>query len=210
MNPKHPFTWLLPHLRGHGALWHRASLQTFRKVAASGYIKPNNGEFENATNHSAYSYGRKIGAVSLFDFDAYTKEDVLHLAHHWYPVLRNAQLRDEVVAPVARIDMGKLDSTLLVPYEQVRRQDVFLHYILVPYVECWYRGPLPVGAIVEYLVLHKRKDVFRIVPGGPGAIREIEKLEADWREEEKREVTGRRADHDYITMRAVRERAKGE
>src|SRR5262249_52036116 len=63
-----PMRELIERLRDLGGLCHITSVQNYRKIRDSGFIKPNHGGLPFSWEQSKDSCCFKLGAVSLFDF----------------------------------------------------------------------------------------------------------------------------------------------
>lgn len=134
---------ILPHLVGR--VFHATGRPSFGAISGDGQILPNtDGRFGDAFFGSQRGYARYKGYVSFFDLRG-----------------RNADDND------LRFDLGKChpmqlgrhqsfmflkQSALgsLIPYT-VAREEVLYSKLWVPYIECWYPGPVPLGLVEDVL-----------------------------------------------------------
>lgn len=149
---------ILPVLRGHRAVWHRTSLKDLDAILKHGAIEPNDGRFPFSYPQSEKCYARRIGAVSLFDFDSQSLREIILQAHHWAAFLRD---KGDLTA-WTKIGRERLVGINLMLPGQIRHEDMRVErgggrppYIppYIPRVEAWYKGAIPVNAIQEILLV---------------------------------------------------------
>jgi hypothetical protein len=176
-------------LRGQGALWHRTSIEALHAILGSSGIKPNDGAFKDTYPQSEYSYGRRFGAVSLFDFDTEPVERVLWEEHKWGQFLVD---RGELTVLI-RLDRGLLsgDGRLKLPADIAASPGPMIDYpdgkapaYVMPVVEAFYHGIVPVAAFKGYLAVKPNSGYqYRSIAADADALLRMEELRAQWRSE---------------------------
>jgi hypothetical protein len=176
-------------LRGHGALWHRTSIDSLRAILASGGIKPNDGSRSYTYRDSQNSYGRLFGAVSLFDFDSEGEERILNEECKWGQFLTD---RGNLTV-IIQLDRSLLsgDGRLKLPAEITGtsgpriQTDLGEGYsVVIPWVEAAYHGVIPTSAFRRYLIVKRDSGLqYRSVTANEHALERMEELSAQWRSE---------------------------
>jgi hypothetical protein len=130
-------------LRGHGYLWHRTSLAALSGILTDQEIIPNTGQFPTTTGQSEVGYARRMGGVSLFDFDTASEQDFLD---HRYDYCRGDVL--------IRIRRAALDSAKLLSPSRLRTlpDEIRVGGIYVPYIEALHIGPIPETAFDSFVL----------------------------------------------------------
>lgn len=157
-------------LRGTRVLWHRTSLQAFRGIIKSGAIEPNLGQFPYTYPQSKASFGRSIGAISLFDFDKASVDEIMRYSDAWA-----AFFVDQGAATIViQIDPRKLDASL---FQDANSADSSNR---IPFVEAWYRGKIPTSAFAGFLMVkgaHGIEDgAFDLIPMSDHAVCDVDNL----------------------------------
>ncbi|HEY2071375.1 MAG TPA: hypothetical protein VGG48_17590 [Rhizomicrobium sp.] len=188
---------ILPILMGGNALWHRTSVKSLKAIIDSGFIQPNLGQFEVTYSQSCQCFGRSIGAVCMFDFNSATPEQVLFSADNW-----GGFLVDRGAATVwIRVDRDKLDPNNIVSSEDASA----LRPTLIPYVEAWYRGPIPKAAFIAFLVIKRTAIAGHIlVPNTASAMDVIEEISIAWEAEQESDEAVRHSNGEFTLAGAVK------
>jgi hypothetical protein len=126
----------------NGLLWHRTSAEDYRRIETDGVIKPNDGRLDRWGKPYAC---QQLGTVSLFDFTTASEDKVLDEAIKWQQFLGDF----EPVTLLLGIERKKL-SGKLIPYPENK---VDTTGPVIPWVEVCYCGPIPLSAIVTYLLV---------------------------------------------------------
>ncbi|MGH9531742.1 MAG: hypothetical protein ACRD2Q_05070 [Terriglobales bacterium] len=148
---------ILAELRG--GLWHTTHPDRFNAILASGAILPEPGiqNWKAVGGEDCCSYARKLGAVSLFDFDEfdpekYGQEYRLSSWHVFVPFIESWG-----GAVWIEIDRQKVASCLVSRSELVNRwnsEKAYKHN-LMPYIEAVHVGPLPRAAFHRALLVRE-------------------------------------------------------
>jgi hypothetical protein len=137
-----PYPELLRELR-NGRLWHCTSPRELRQIWHDGFIRPNDGRVKKWGDMPCACH--QLGAVSLFDFTTQPEERLLESVSDWKPFLRCDPLMTAVIG---------LEKTLLparlVHYPENKESTTGN---AIPWVEVCHCGPIPVSAIVHYLLV---------------------------------------------------------
>jgi hypothetical protein len=73
-----------------------------------------------------------------------------------------------------------------------------------PCVEAWYRGPVPVGSFVRYLLTRwDESETWRHVRTGLDALTTIEAIDAQWQKEAHAANEARKADGTFLDLKAA-------
>jgi hypothetical protein len=135
---RHP---LFKELR-NGMLWHTTSPQYFRQIWTDGTIKPNDGRIDRWKQRYAC---QQLGAVSLFDFTTEPEEKVIGENPKWQQFLGDF----DPVTVLLGIEKSKVTGKLI-PYPDNKQGTTGN---VIPWVEVCHCGPIPVSAIVAYLLV---------------------------------------------------------
>jgi hypothetical protein len=126
----------------NGLLWHRTSIEDYRRIEVDGIIKPNDGRVDRWGKRYAC---QQLRAVSLFDFTTEPEGKVLDEAIKWQQFLGEY----DPVTVLLGIEKKKL-SGRLIPYPQNKEGTTGP---VIPWVEVCHCGPIPASAIVSYLLI---------------------------------------------------------
>ena len=126
----------------NGLLWHRTSIEDYRRIEVDGIIKPNDGGIDRWGKPYA---SQQLGAVSLFDFTTEPEHMVLDEAFKWQQFLGDY----DPVTLLLGVEKKKL-SGKLIPYPQNKEGTTGP---VIPWVEVCHCGPIPASAIVSYLLV---------------------------------------------------------
>jgi hypothetical protein len=114
-------------------------------IIETGAILPNNGRFPVTYLRSNHSYGRRIGAVSLFDFASASLTQIEEFEAQWGAFLYDQ--RPSIFIEIER----RLIVDQLTPnqaaWDECRNQCMW-----IPCVEAWCRGEIPIAAFKRYIV----------------------------------------------------------
>ena len=125
-------------------LWHCTSPSEYRQILRDGSIKPNDGRVKHWRGHP-YAC-QQLGAVSLFDFQTPTEQEVLETADLWGPFICNFAHRTTVVVGLSRREL----EPKLLPYPENK---VHTTGNVIPYVETCHCGPIPITVITKCLLI---------------------------------------------------------
>ncbi|HJX18727.1 MAG TPA: hypothetical protein VJ437_11105 [Acidiferrobacterales bacterium] len=127
-------------------IFHTTSCDGLRGIFNAGAILPNHGQF-NYTHGTDYSYGAAQRCVCLFDFETPSEDECIRTHDRWstmlrahHPVtvailLRHVAIRPQLIPNKCAIEANQPDA------------------IYVPHVEVWSKEPVPITAIVGYIVI---------------------------------------------------------
>ena len=135
--------FLLKELRGRQLFWHRIPLSGFREVQKSGAIMPNTGQYNSTYPQSRGSFGRSIGAVSLFDFDSRSVDEIMDQAHNWAAFFVDQGPATIVIG----IDSKKLEV------DKIHRDCDSTSACRIPMVEIWHKGSVKTDAFDDILLI---------------------------------------------------------
>ena len=127
-------------------LWHRTSVDSLAAIFETGAIVPNDGRFPVTYSQSNDSYGRKIGAVSLFDFASASLAYIEEFEPVWGKFLYDQQ--PSILIEISR----KVIADRLVP-NRAKWEECGTQYAYIPRVEAWCKGEIPIVAFKRYLVI---------------------------------------------------------
>lgn len=193
------FGSVLSLLRGSDSLWHRTSLAGLRGILEAACIYPNDGypkagRFPMTYGQSRLSYGRAINAISLFNFDSATEEEILLHSWKWGPFLTDQRpITVWIDVPRSRLDSRLLSSSLdfkgnRLPYiptpageEHLFPRDTYIP-TFIPYVEAWHRGPIAAELFVHFLVFGRPQLTveYGYVSARSGALEAISAIAQKW------------------------------
>ncbi|CAK0759875.1 putative ASCH domain-containing protein [uncultured Gammaproteobacteria bacterium] len=170
------FSSLWTQLHGHGHLWHCTSLKSLESILRDRKIVPNEGQFPATYSQSNASLGRRIGAVSLFDFDTEAESSVRE--HIWDYTLRGVLIR---------IWRDALDQTKLLLPSQVGKlaSEYGQADINIPYVEALHRGPIYVSAFIGFILMTLNPLRWIKVQANDDAISILTDADKRWKDEDE-------------------------
>ena len=198
-NPE--FSSLWARLRGHGHLWHRTALSSLEDILRDREIVPNEGQFPVTYGQSNASLGRKIGAVSLFDFDTEAESNVLE--HVWDYAPKEVLIR---------IRRDALDQTkLLLPSQVSKRAHESSPAVFVPEVEALYIGSIPASAFIGFILVALNGQLrWKEEEATADTISILTDIDRRWKAEKAQETAERhaRGEHSWaeIVTEAIRQR----
>jgi hypothetical protein len=129
-------------------LIHRTSIDGWKGIQSSGFIKPNSGEFLYTYEKSAEGYGASNGYVCLFDFESASEDDYSRMYHNWSPFF--CDQRPATI--ILKLNRDALEEQLIpnsTPPNNCPKDGTF-H---LPYVEAWYPSTIPVSAILSCILV---------------------------------------------------------
>lgn len=136
---------VLPRLIG--TVFHVTSSGALNGIRASGLISSNqDGSFEFTFPQSRTCYGRQHGYVCLFDLRD-VQEDAVNDA-----LMKFYFLKPTAADPVF-LFLDQCEYPRLVPWTEAPMGDM-----VIPYVETWYPGDIPVAALTHALVVTVQDD----------------------------------------------------
>ena len=138
ITPGHP---VFTELR-NGLLWHRTSAEYYRRIESEGLIKPNDGRIDRWGKPYAC---QQLGGISLFDFTTEPEDKILYEAIKWQQFLGDVGS----VTVLLGMQTNKL-SGKLIRYPQSKEGTTGN---VIPWVEVCHCGPIPISAIVSYLLV---------------------------------------------------------
>jgi hypothetical protein len=148
-----------------GGIWHTTSVERYHMIVGSGYILPepeipDSLRWKTRSGPEGYSYVRKKGGVSLFDFrgfdiEAYSSKYPLSSWGAFIPVQK-----DWHYAVWIEIEQ-ELGSNFIAPASLVAawKSDEAYRHTIMPYMEAAYIGPLSVRKFKRVLRVDKKCDV---------------------------------------------------
>jgi hypothetical protein len=126
----------------NGLLWHRTSVESFRKIRQDGFIKPGGDGIDRWGKYVCL----QLNATSLFDFTSENEEKILGESEKWQQFLGDK-------SPVT-VFLGMKPEPLsdcLVRYPENMKRTTTGN--IIPWVEVCHCGPIPTSAIVSYLLV---------------------------------------------------------
>lgn len=127
-------------------VWHTTSAPAFLAIVEDGRIQPNKGQLPYTWgNQSRNSYGGKRGYISLFDFRGVPPEKYGQCYFKWTCFFSKHQ----PLTLALEIDAEFLASGFI-SAESVRRSPEWNEF-LIPHVEAWYNGDIPIRAVRSVL-----------------------------------------------------------
>lgn len=187
-----------PVLRGRNAVWHRTDISGLRGILRRGVILPNS-ENEFPSKHpgqSAHSVGRKLGAVSTFDFDTLDRQSVFRSASHWQRFLLHFDPTIFIrLNPAIRSRAEFIGVDAVLPDEVMRglkEGEVPFIRVHIPYVEAYHIGPVPADLIDGILLIDTHSGYnwrFIELDLTSELMIQIEAIGAGWREEAEARAT---------------------
>jgi hypothetical protein len=156
-----PSLWLQlrSRLRGHGHLWHRTSLPSLAGILRDGEIVPNTGQLSATFRESECSYGRHLGAVSLFDFDSSDESYIIYQQSIWVNVLTQYPYATVLIC----IHRDALDRSKLILPTEVKPLDPEGRTYM-PGVEALHIGRIPVSNLSMLTLLEVGKQWYEAMP----------------------------------------------
>jgi hypothetical protein len=127
-------------------LWHTTTLKGYAGIRASGAIEPNRGQFPFNFIDTPTSYAFFKGYVSLFDFASATEDQCAMHYPAWAQYFEGFRVAIEIV----REDV----AAGLIGYERARADAG--SRMLIPHVEAWHDGAIPISATRRYLFITPR------------------------------------------------------
>lgn len=202
--PNLEFLPLWERLRGHGHLWHRTSLPCLESILHDRKIVPNKGQFPNTYPQSQGSYGRHLGAVSLFDFDSESEPSVLQHVHDF-----------GFNGVLIRIQRDALErANLMLPNEISHRDhpidtlsaDIVQGCTFIPAVEALHIGSIPTSAFSGFILIafneHGRY-LWREVGVDADAFHILSEISVLWNADHKRLTAERHARGEFTLTEVV-------
>jgi hypothetical protein len=147
---EHP---IVAHLKHH--LFHCTSIEGLCGIERDGCIRYNDGAFQPSYPKSAHGYGRRITAISIFDFEGASESEIVNQEILWLSflsyfdpitavILLNSNLRENIKIPAA------------VQAERDRP-------MYIPYVEAGFHNSIQVDSIEGVLLVYdKNPDNFKV------------------------------------------------
>ena len=129
----------------HG-VWHTTGPGGLRGILSSGGIEPNRGAFNYSWPQSPNSYGGKRGYVSLFDFRDVPEEKYTECYYKWTTFF----YKHKPFTYALQIADHYLDERFI-SAKQVRASPAYGEF-LIPHVEAWFDGSIPVSMISGVVV----------------------------------------------------------
>jgi hypothetical protein len=149
-----------------GRLWHTTPPDNFKNILTTGEISPapnpNPSRWKALGGEEFCSYGRKLGGVSLFDFDrfdyeSYEEKFPLSCWNTFVPYV------DECSGAVwIEIDREKVKNQIISPSDLVARwkSDEAYRHNFMPYIETLHIGPLFVTAFKRAFLVRRDDNSF--------------------------------------------------
>jgi hypothetical protein len=184
-------------LRGQGHLWHRTSIAALDGILRDHEITPNTGQFVATTSQSGASFARRMGAVSLFDFDAASEEDFMtHRCDYWCGNI------------FIRICRGALDPAKLRRAENIWAEETLPDedkhkLVLIPHLEVLHIGPVQDSVFDGLILLSPNEDCWHETTSNPAGLSELSAMAARWNTQAERAKAERRAKGKYTLAEIV-------
>jgi hypothetical protein len=151
---------LLPRLKKE--VFHVTSLAAFQLIQGEGTIRANaNGKLGNNWPRSVSSYGRKLGAVCLFDLREASEEQIQNGLSCLY-FLAPLELGETVVFLILSHDAHPKIFAWNDP-----RHDAHALLQSVPYLECWHVGDMPLSIVDRTIRVQVKRPA--VLPGSSTA-----------------------------------------
>lgn len=129
-----------------GSICHRTSIEGYRGIKDSGFIYPNTGQYPYTYPQSKVYFASSKGYVSLFDFTSVLDRDCISNHHTWGKFFFD----QEPVTIVLRLNEEHLVDRI--PNNLAPKSGNAEYKGYIPYVEAWYPGPIPFGAINRLII----------------------------------------------------------
>lgn len=140
------FEELQPVLRGR--VFHVTPLAAWRRIQESGAISPNLGSrFETGFGSSKNSFFRNRGCISLFDFRTANDQQIEDVRWKCSPLQIAQHDRPAVI-----LLLSPEIHERLIPWTEWEKEKAYSQ-MLVPYVECGYRGEIALSTITEVIIV---------------------------------------------------------
>jgi hypothetical protein len=175
-------------------------LSALESIFRDGKIIPNIGHLPETHGQSKISYGRHLGAVSLFDFDTADEQYILEHELIWGTVLTGRLPAGVLI----RIRREALDRTrLLLPTEipggeyrlEILPDGIKRTRIIIPAVEALHIGPIPASAFSGSILTAKEDGeyLWQEVALDTNAFRVLSDISAKWNADHERRTAERHA-----------------
>ncbi len=148
-----------------GRLWHTTNPQRFKSILEKGFILPNppipdEERWKTSRGPEYYPYVRKIGGVSLFDFENFESEEYSenYPMSSWYTFVPNAKTRENSVW--IEIDRIKIAENFINGKDLLLRlkSENALKNTIMPYIESAHLGPLSTDSFISaHVYIHSEK-----------------------------------------------------
>jgi hypothetical protein len=147
------------------------------KILASGAILPNEGGFPDTYPQSAISYGRRRRLISLWDFQSCSA----HKAIEHMPKWREFFTRHQPVTIAIILDRQSIVDQLIPNVRAVVEVGYVTAEVFIPRVEAWHPGPIPLSAVVGYIVFCGVNDgCYTVEPPGDDIMDRIGRISASF------------------------------
>lgn len=138
---KHPIVAHLKH-----RLFHCTSIEGLRGIERDGCIRYNDGAFQSSDPQSADGHGRRITAISLFDFESASESEIVDQESLWLYFLSHF----DPITAVILLNSNLRENIILHAGAKSERD----HPMYIPYVEAWFRDSISVGSIDGVLLIY--------------------------------------------------------
>ncbi len=154
----------------YGGLWHTTHPDRFRSILTRGAIIPNpdipeSERWKTSKGAEFFPYVRKLGGVSLFDFDKFDSESYSENAplSNWYEFVPFR--KDWGCAVWIEIDRARTATNFVSASDLVDRwnNEKANRHPIMPYLEAAYIGELPSTAFVRAFIVRNGERVCQAV-----------------------------------------------
>ncbi len=142
-----------------GECFHVTSLTSCEQIYQIGYIAPS-GCNEPVFSQTSFSYAKRMGYVSIFDFAEPSVESILRVENTWLPIIARHN-------PITMVLLLNIESMLehLIRSSALRGKHAMPGFVKknyhVPLVEAWHDGSIPVSCVSGLVELNWRDRMAR-------------------------------------------------